>query len=107
MRDIRAECRSCFDHADFSAENIACGLSTECMKRGAGDGRTIIIILRRYIVCVCPGGRSPEVALTPRPWLAFRSTEKPRGVGDGRAESAWTTIANGLDVQLRGHARQR
>ena len=44
MRYIRAECRSCFDHADFSAENIACGLSTESMKRCAGDGRTIIII---------------------------------------------------------------
>ena len=28
-------------------------------------------------------------------------------VGDGRAESAWTTTANGLDVQLRGHVRQR
>ena len=37
---IRAQCRSCFDHADFSAQNIACGLSTECMKRRAGDGRT-------------------------------------------------------------------
>ena len=41
MRYIRAECRSCFDHADFTAEIIACGLSTECMKRRAGDGRTI------------------------------------------------------------------
>ena len=42
MRYITAECRSCFDHADFSAQNIACGLSTECMKRRAGDGRTKI-----------------------------------------------------------------
>ena len=41
MRYIRVECRSCFDHADFTAENIACGLSTESMKRRAGDGRTI------------------------------------------------------------------
>ena len=40
MRYIRAECRSCFDHADFSAQNIACGLSSESMKRRAGDGRT-------------------------------------------------------------------
>ena len=40
MRYIRAQRRSCFDHADFSAQNIACGLSTECMKRRAGDGRT-------------------------------------------------------------------
>ena len=45
MRYIRAECRSCFDHADFSAENIACGLSTESMKRRAGDGRTIKIYI--------------------------------------------------------------
>ena len=37
---------------------------------------------------VCLDGRSLEVALTPRPWLAFRSTGKPGGVGDGRAESA-------------------
>ena len=44
MRYIRAECRSCFDHVDFSAENIACSLSTECMKRRAGYGRTIIYI---------------------------------------------------------------
>ena len=42
----------------------------------------------KEIVCVCPDGRSPEVALTPRPWLAFRSTEKPGGVADSRAESA-------------------
>ena len=41
---------------------------------------------------VCPDGRSPEVALTPRPWLAFRSTEKPGGVVDGRAESTWTIL---------------
>ena len=34
-----------FDHADFSAQNIAYGLSTECMKHRAGDGRTIIIII--------------------------------------------------------------
>ena len=40
MRYIRAECRSCFDHTDFTAEKIACGLSTESMKRRAGDGRT-------------------------------------------------------------------
>ena len=33
-----------FDHADFSARNIACGLNIECMKRRAGDGRTIIYI---------------------------------------------------------------
>ena len=45
MRYIRAECRSCFDHADFSAENIACGLSIEPMKRRAGDGRTIKIYI--------------------------------------------------------------
>ena len=44
MRYIRAECRSCFDHADFSAENIACGLSTDSMKRRAGDGRRRTII---------------------------------------------------------------
>ena len=36
----------------------------------------------------CPDGRSPEVASTPRPWLAFRSTEKLGGFVDGRAESA-------------------
>ena len=43
MRYIRAECRSCFDNTNFAAENIACGPSTECMKRrGAGDGRTKI-----------------------------------------------------------------
>ena len=35
MRYIRAQYRSCFDYADFSAQNIACGLSTECMKRRA------------------------------------------------------------------------
>ena len=40
MRYIRAQCRSCFDHADFSAQNIACGLSTESMKQRAGDVRT-------------------------------------------------------------------
>ena len=40
----RAECRSCFDHADFSAENIACGLSSKSMKRRAGDGRRRTII---------------------------------------------------------------
>ena len=28
------------------------------------------------------------------------------GVGDGRAESAWTAISNGLDVQLRGYTRR-
>ena len=39
-------------------------------------------------VCLSCHGRSPEVALTPRPWLALRSTEKLGGVGDGRAESA-------------------
>ena len=58
---------------------------------------------------VCPNGRSPEVALTPRPsWLAFRSIEKPGGVGDDRAES-------GLNLPCEwprrpaicGHARQR
>ena len=32
-----------FDHADFSAQNIACGLSTECMEQHAGDRHTIII----------------------------------------------------------------
>ena len=45
MRYIRAECRSCFDHADSSAENIVCGLSIEPMKRRAGDGRTIKIYI--------------------------------------------------------------
>ena len=54
---------------------------------------------------ICPDGRSLEVALTLRPWLAFRSMEKPGGVVDGRAESAWTTTTNGLNVQLRWHAR--
>ena len=44
MCHIRAECRTYFDHADISAENIACSLSIESMKRCAGDGRTIIII---------------------------------------------------------------
>ena len=48
MRYIRAECRSCFDHADFTAENIACGLSTEYMKRRADDGRTIIIYTYKH-----------------------------------------------------------
>ena len=63
----------------------------------------------KEIMCVrasvCPDGRSPEVSLTPRPWLAFRSTEKPGGVVDGRAVSAWTTTTNGVNVQRRGHAR--
>ena len=43
MRYTRAdsECRSCFNHANFAAENITCGLSTECIRqRAAGDGRT-------------------------------------------------------------------
>ena len=57
----------------------------------------------KEIVCVrasvCPDGRSPEVALTPRPWLAFRSTEKPGGVVDGRAEIVWT-ITTGLSMRM-------
>ena len=65
---------------------------------------------KREIVCVrasvCPDMRSLKVALTPRLWLAFQSTEKPGGVWNSRAESAWITIANGLDVQLCGRARQ-
>ena len=51
---------------------------------------------------------TPEVALTPHPWLAFRGRENPGGVGDGRAESAWTTIANGLDssyINARGNSK--
>ena len=44
MRYIGTECRSYFDHVDFTAENIACGLSTESMKWRTGDGRTIIYI---------------------------------------------------------------
>ena len=59
------------------------------------------------IICVCPfHWRSPKGALTPRPWRAFLSTEKPGGVGDGGAESALTSIANGLNIQLHGHERQ-
>ena len=56
-------------------------------------------------VCVCPDGRSLEVALTLHPWLAFRSTEKPGQFGDGRAESTWTAAVSGLDIQLRRYVR--
>ena len=65
MRYIRVECRSCFDHADFTAENIACGFSTECMKRRVGDGRTIytyIHTLRAELYSLC-GARSDSPQL--------------------------------------------
>ena len=42
--------------------------------------------------------------MTLSPMLVFRSTEKPGRPRDGWAESAWVTTANGLDVQLCGHA---
>ena len=48
--------------------------------------------------CVCSDGRSPKVL---RPRLVFQITQKPGGVGDSSAEAAWTTTANGLNVQLR------
>ena len=49
MRYIRAQCHSCFGHADFSAQNIACGLSTERMKWRASDSRTIHTYKHTYI----------------------------------------------------------
>ena len=40
------------------------------------------------------------------PESLFRSTEKPGCIGDGRAESTWTTIANGLNVHAVIWARE-
>ena len=55
-----------------------------------------IIILKLYLSVHLSVryGKSPEVALTPSPKLAFRSTDKSGHLRDGKAESARTTIAN-------------
>ena len=60
------------------------------------------IFVRRSMACVCMS------VLTLSPCFEAHA-EKPRCmcyVGNGRAESTWTTIANSLDVQLCGNAKQ-